>query len=114
MDPALKDKLVEMFGEVAVSIAAELDPIYGPAIGRMAIKEFLALDKYLNAKEYAAAKKLIRDKMTIEESADEKEKLTDLTFEMAESNGKGWNLAGTLLNVGARVLIAMSLGLVGL
>jgi hypothetical protein len=114
MDAALRDQLVAAFGKLAVGIGESLEPAYGAAVARMAIAEFLALDQYLHAKQWAEAKALVRGRMTGEELAAEKEKLTVLTWEMAESNGIAWSAAGAALTAGLRVLMALALGAVAL
>jgi len=114
MDEQLKTKLIEIFGKLAVDVGDELDPIYGAAVARMAWREFLALDQYLNADDFAKAKELIRSKMTAAELTIEKEKLRDLTWEMAESNAQGWNISRVLLKAGLKVVLAIALAAVGL
>ena len=114
MDSALQVQLVKIFGNLAVEAAGQLEGPYGAAIARMGITEILALDAYINAKKYQEAKDLIRAKMTQQELADEASKLAELTFESAQTNVQGWNIAGALVMAGLRVLMFVALGLVGL
>lgn len=114
MDATLKDQLVAAFGKLAVGIGESLEPIYGAAIARMAVSEFLALDQHLRAKQWAEAKALVRARMTPDELAAEKERLRDLTWEMAENNGIAWSAAGAAMTAGLRVLMALALGAVAL
>jgi hypothetical protein len=112
-DPT-KQQLVSIFGPMAVSVGEELYPVYGAAIARMAWKEALALDQLLNAKKMAEAKAMVRAGMTGEELATEKEQLAVLTWEMAESNAAGWDMARSLLVAGLKVLLALALAAGGL
>ena len=114
MDEALKKQLTDIFGKLAVEAGEQLAPAYGAGVARMALKEVLALDAFINAKKFAEAQALIRSKMTEQELADEKSKLAELTFEAAESNAQGWDFARAVLTAGLKVLLALALGLVGL
>ena len=114
MNPELKEKLIEVFGQLAVSASEQLDPAYGEAIARMGVQEALALWTLIQGKKFTEAQAAIRAKMTQQELADEKSKLANLTFESAVTNDKNWTLAGALLQAGLKVLLAAALGMVGL
>ena len=114
IDAATQTKLASIFGAMAVDVGMTLELIYGAAVARMAWREALALDNFLNAKKYQEAKALIRAAMTADELATEKEKLADLTWEMVESNAAAWNMARQLMVAGLKVLLALALAAGGL
>lgn len=114
MDDAIKQTLIKTFGQMAVEVSAELEPTYGAAIARMAVKEAIALEQLINAKMYASARDLIRSKMTQQELADEASSQAGQWFSAAVENEKAWTFTSGVVGAGLKVLLAIALGSVGL
>jgi hypothetical protein len=114
MDEAMKSKLTDLFGSLAVKAAGLLEPAYGEALARMTIAELLALDGLLKSKQVQEARNAIRAKMTAQELADEKTKLAWLTYDSAVAEGKAWGFGEALVSAGLRLLMLSLLGMVGL
>jgi len=113
MDPTLATKLTDIFGTTAVQVAGELEPIYGPAVGKLAWQELVHLDSLLAAKKTREAMDFLHSKMPGEQLAAEKVSVIGPRLvEIADSNAEAWNLARTIILGGLRVLLASMIPLV--
>jgi len=110
MDDALKAKLLTVFPAAAV----EIGELYAPAIARMGLKELLAMDDFIRAKELAKAREAIRAAMTVDELAAEAEALVPLDRKMAEEQAEAVSIGKSILMAGLKAAFAIAIGMVGL
>src|ERR1035437_7409974 len=77
--------------------AVESGVLYGPAVGRMALKEFAAYVQLLNQKKLVEAQAAARAGMTVEELTDEKASLTPVLAQMANDRADGLDLFSLII-----------------
>ena len=110
MTDELRAKLLKVFPLSAV----EIGELYGPALARLALSEFLTVLEMIQSSKAAEAQAAIRAAMTGEELASEKESLAVLTRQMAEDQAEGFSIGKAILMAGLKAGFAVALAGVGL
>jgi len=87
--------------------------VYAPAIARMAFAELTALAALIADKLTEKAQEAIREKMTVEELADEKTRLADLTVLMANKHADRLAAGNAILMALLAVAFKVALGACG-
>ena len=108
MEQSLRDSLLKTF-PVGVVDAAQL---YGPAIGRMALAELVALAQMIADRLTEEAQAAVREKMSMDELAAEREKLADLAVLMANKRAESIAMGRDILLAILKVAFTMALGVV--
>ena len=110
MESETRTKLITIFGEAIVSAATEMEPIYGPAIGKLGWRGLIELDALARAKKVKEAADLLHANMTGEALAEEKKSVIGpMLVKMADDNAEGWNLGKSILMGGLSALAAASI-----
>ena len=65
--------------------------LYTPAMMRLAMDEVIAVARWLAVRDWRSVQDTLREKMTVQELAVEKQKLAELTKELATAQGEFLN-----------------------